>query len=165
MGLYGLYSKDNRTDRERYLEDELEREREARLERDRRDDEAREKLRKEHQEQWRSSYRQADSWPEAFQKQANLTWREHNQYPPDPDDVDRFFEQTALANEKALEIWHQVSTSKQAKLEELQKQIDAVWDAVRNEVADELIKSSDRKEYLYVASAIRDDELAGYLDW
>lgn len=161
--MISLYSKDVRTDRERYLEDELERERDAACEHDRREVEAREQRSREKQEQWRYEERHADSWPEAFQKQANLCWREQNQFPDD----DPYFKEIALANEKALEIWCEVSASvsKQAELEELQKKIDAVWDTVRLEVADKLIESNDRKEWQSVASAIREDKLAGYLDW
>jgi hypothetical protein len=159
--MFALYSKDTRTDRERYLEDELEREHEATRERDRREEKACEQRRSDMQEQWRYEERQADDWPVAFQKQAYLCWREHNQFPDD----DPFFKETALANEKALEIWRDVSASKQAELEELQKRIDAVWDAIRLEVAGKLIESNDRKEWQYVASALRDNELAGYLDW
>ena len=166
MGLYGgFYQKDDRTERERYLEDELERERKAARERDDREYEAREQRRREFAERMDYEERRADSWVEAFQKQANLCWREHNQYPPDDGDNDRFFERTALANESALAIWKEVSAGKQAEIEELQKRIEAVQDAIRIEVADRLVASSEFKEFKYVASAIRDDELHGYLDW
>lgn len=163
MGLYGFYSRDDRTERERELEDELERERDAARERDRREDEAREERRREFRERMDYEERQADTWPEAFQKQANLCWREHNRYPDDLDDG--YFEQTAKANEKALELWMEVSKSKEMELEALRHQIDAVYDAIRNEVADKLAASSERREFEMVASVIRDNELAGYLDW
>jgi len=163
--MFPYYKKDDRTDRERYLEDELECECQERVREHERRDQEREERRRELAAQWSYEERRADTWTEVFQKQANLCWREHNQYPPDPDDNDRFFENTALANEKALEIWREVSKSKQVELDTLQKQIEAVWDAVRNEVADKLIAADERKEFKYVASAIRDDQLAGYLDW
>jgi hypothetical protein len=163
--MFSLYGKDDRTDRERYLEDELEREREqSRLEDERREKE-REERRKELHQQWAYEERQAGTWAEAFQKQANLCWREHNQYPEEEAEDDQFFKYTALANEKALELWHEVSANKQAELDALQKQIEAVWEAVRNEVADKLEAADEHKEYRYVASAIRDDELDGYLNW
>lgn len=155
------YGKDERTDRERYLEDELEREREqARRDDDRREEE-RKRRQSEFQEMRRYEERQADSWPEAFQKQANLCWREHHNFPDD----DPFFEKNAQANEKALELWRAVATGKRAQLDELQKQIDAVWDEVRNEVADRLIEADDHFVYKSTAEAIRDDQLSGYLDW
>lgn len=167
MGLYGgFYQKDDRTERERYLEDELEREREAMRERDQREEKAREERRKEARERYEYDFRQADSWPEAFQKQATLCWREHNQFPPESeDDIEHFFERSALANEKALEIWREVSASKEAELEELQKQIDAVHESIRMEVADRLEQAAEWSEFKQTASAIRDDQLAGYLDW
>jgi len=161
--MFSYYGKDERTDNERYLQEELERERESQRERDRIEEERREARRKEFQEMRRYEERQADSWPEAFQKQAMLCWREYNQY-PDPDD-DPFFKKNAEANEKALELWHAVATSKRAQLDELQKQIDAVWDAVRNEVADQLEQADDHYVYKSTAEAIRDDQLSGYLDW
>jgi hypothetical protein len=161
--MFNYYRKDDRTDRERYLEEELERTRYEEEKRQERADREREERRRELQEQWRYEERQADSWPEAFQKQAMLCWREHNQYPDDLND--HFFEYSAQANEKALEIWKEVSISKQGELDMLQKQIEAVRDAIRNEVADKLIASSEHKEYRGVAEAIRDDALANYLDW
>ena len=164
--MFPLYGKDERTDHERYLEEELEREREQ----SRREHERQREEREQRLEAWREqSYyaeRQADSWPEAFQKQASLCWREFNSWPGDvPGVEDSYFEKMAQANEKALEIWREVSASKQAELDSLQKQIEAVWDAVRNEVADKLIAASDHSTYIATAEAIRDDQLGGYLDW
>ena len=161
------YGKDTRTDHERYLEEELERERESQRERDRIEDERRKDRQREFAEARRYEERQADNWPEAFQKQANLCWREHNLFPEEEntEEFDLYFKHLAQANEKALEIWREVAASKKSKLDELQKQIEAVWDEVRNEVADNLIAVNDRLEYKSTAEAIRDDQLSGYLDW
>lgn len=164
--MFPIYGRDDRTDRERYLEDELEREREQSRREDERREKEREERRNELHERWAYEDRQAGTWAEAFQKQASLCWREHNQYPEDFDFPDnKYFKYMAEANEKALEIWREVSASKQAELDALQKQIEAVWEAVRNEVADKLEAADEHKEYRYVASAIRDDGLDGYLDW
>src|SRR4030067_1959715 len=119
--MFPIYRKDERTDRERYLEDELERERDAAREHDRREDEAREQRRKEQQEQWAYQARQANNWPEAFAKQARLCWREHNQFPDDEDD---FFEKLAQANEKALEIWRGGAGRKKNEQGEIKKKIE-----------------------------------------
>jgi len=162
--MFANYRKDERTDRERYLEDELERERDEARERGRREDEAREQRRREQHEEWDYQYRQADNWPEAFQKQANLCWKEHNAF-PEQNETDDYFEKVAQANEKALEIWRAVSASKHAELDELQNKIEAVWDSVRNEVADKLAQESEHHTYKSTAEAIRDDQLSGYLDW
>jgi hypothetical protein len=159
--MFPSYRNDDRTEREKQLEWELERAREDEERRQERAKLEREEKRREREEMWRYEERQADSWEEAFRKQARLCWREHNKYPEEND----YFEFTARANEKALEIWREVSEGKKAELDALQQQIEAVWDAVRNEVADKLVAADERNEYRYVASAIRDDELAGYLDW
>jgi hypothetical protein len=161
--MFNYYGKDTRTDQERYLADELERERAASRERDRLEEERRQARQSEFSEAQRYEERQADSWPEAFQKQARLCWREQNRF-PDPDD-DPFFKKNAQANEKALELWRAVATSKRDRLDELQRQIDAVWDEVRNEVADQLIQADEHFVYKSTAEAIRDDQLSGYLDW
>jgi hypothetical protein len=168
--MFPYYRSDDRTDRERYLENELEDVRRAEEERREREERAREERRREWQEQRSYEERQADSWPEAFQKQAHLCWREHNNFPEqdssitgDPDDD--YFKDAAQANEKALEIWREVVASKKAKLDELQAQIDAVMESVRLEVADKLEAISDKLGYRSTAQAIRDDELDRYLDW
>lgn len=160
--MFSFNRRDERTDHERYLEDELEREREDRRREEERQEEQREQRKKEREEQWRYEERRADSWPEAFQKQAYLCWREQNQF---PDDTDKYFERSAQANEKALEIWKEVAASRQAQLDELQKQIEVVWDSIRNEVADRLIAVNDCNEYAGTANAIRENALKGYLDW
>ena len=161
--MFPSYGRDKRTDHERYLEDELQREREATRQSQEREDEAREQRRQEWREQAEYERRQASSWPEAFQKQASLCWREHNQYPEE--EGDDFFSVLAQANEKALEIWREVAASKAIELDELQRQIGAVWSVVRGEVADRLEAASDRVEYRSTANVIRKDQLAGYLDW
>lgn len=165
--MFSYYSKDNRTDRERYLEDELERERESQRERDRIEDERREQSRREREEMRQYEERQADSWPEAFQKQARLCWREHNLFPEDEnmDEFDHYFKYMAQANEKALEIWLEVEAGKKAQITELQKQIEAVRDSIRDEVADKLIAVNDGAAYQQTAEAIRADDLERYLDW
>lgn len=160
-----MYSyRDERTKREKQLEWELE---QARADEERRQERAeyeREERRREREEQRHYQERQADSWPEAFAKQARLCWREHNAF-PEQNEEDDYFEKTAQANEKALELWREVSASKQAQIDELQKQIEAVHDAIRNEVADKLEAISDHIGYRGTAQSIRDDSLGLYLDW
>jgi len=168
--MFSHYGKDERTDRERSLEEELEREREVTRDRERMEDERRDSQRREREEMRRYEERQADSWPEAFQKQARLYWKEHNAFPAQTseatgDPLDDLFKNMAQANEKALEIWNEVSASKQAQIDDLRKQIEAVQDSVRTEVADKLEAASENLEYKSVAQLIRDDELGNYLDW
>jgi hypothetical protein len=159
--MFPIYGKDTRSDNERYLEGELE---ESRAKIDamyRRQEDEREQRRRASDEESEWNYRHPNTWPQAFQNQAVLCRREHNQFP----DGDPYFKNTADANEKALEIWKRISASKQTHLDELQKQIDAVWESVRLEVANELERSSDLNEYKQVANVIRDDQLNGYCDW
>lgn len=161
---------DNRTDRERYLEDELERERDAQRERDRVEDERRESGRREREEVRRYEERQAGSWPEAFQKQIRLCWREHNLFPESVTDgedseIDNYFKEMAEANEKALALWREVEAGKQEKIKELQRQIEAVQDEIRNETADKLEAVRDTAAYRNTAYSIRNDDLSDYLNW
>ncbi len=168
--MFPFYQKDERTDRERHLEDELEDARRVEEERQEREERAREERHREWKEQRRYEERQADSWPEAFQKQASLCWREHRAFPEQDSEVtgdpeDDYFKDAAQANEKALELWREISAGKQSQLDELQKQVDAVWESVRLEVADKLEAMSNKTGYLSTAQALRDDTLGGYLDW
>jgi hypothetical protein len=159
--MFPYYRNNDKTDHERYLENEIERlEEEHRRDWDRQEKQ-REQRHQELEEQWESNARTADSWPEAFQKQSALCWREHNTF-PEPDD---YFEEAARANEKALEIWNTIVNNRKEELDKLQKQLDAYWDSVRSEVADELEKCSDRSEYKTTARVIRDNSLSEYLNW
>lgn len=147
--------KTQKSEHEEYLEEEL-----ARMQRDQsqqadREYLEREKKRKERQAEADSEYRTAESWPEAFQKQAALCRREVERF---PDDSDKYFLKTAEANTAALKIWMEVAGKRQAE-------IDAIWTAIREEVASRLEAESPDPEYRQVAAVIRDDCLEGYLDW
>jgi len=160
-----MYSyRDDRTEREKQLEWELERARDDERRRQEREEQAREERRREQKERWEYEDRQADSWTEAFQKQARLCWREHNNFSDIPD-IDDYFKQVAEANEKALEIWKEVSSRRQSELDEIQKQIESYWESVRHEVAEQVEKSGEHYSYKNLAESVRDDALGGYLDW
>lgn len=157
--MFSTYHKDERTDKERYLEDELQREREQRHDEEEREQRAREVRAKEQREEREYTVRHPDSWPEAFQNQASLCWHEHNMFPEQNEEPDGdYFKVTAEANEAALKIWREVYAEKQKLIAEIQN-------SVRAEVADKLEAVSARNEYKFVASAIRDDSLDGYCDW
>lgn len=160
--MYG-YGNEKKTDRERFLEDELERERQSAREAEEREYEARERSRKERRAEYEQEQRSASSWPEALQKQAWLCQREINQYDTPEmkgyfEPEDGYFANLVKANEAALKIWHKIAAARQAE-------IDAIWNSIRNQVADELEAESDRSEYKQTAQALRDDELENYLDW
>jgi hypothetical protein len=156
--------RNNQTDREKYLEDQLEDELRRSQEEDERRRKADETRRHERLEYMREQERYAESWPEAFSKQARLCWREHNQF-PEQMESDDYFKVAAEANEKALEIWTQVEAGKKAEFEAMEKQIKDLWDLVRTETADQLEAASDRKEYADTAEQIRKGDLNSYLDW
>jgi len=158
-----MYSyQDNRTDNEKYLEEQLERERNERNQERERQDREREQRREEWRERYEYDYRHPSDWATALQTQANLCWREHNQF---PDDGDLFFKNCAEANEKALEIWNEVQANRSGELAELEKQMEAIRESIRNEIADKLTVADPRKEFIQTAEAIRNDSLEGYCDW
>ena len=160
--MFTLYQKDTRTDRERYLEDELERERDQQ----RREDDRREQERKARAEtssqEWEYEYRQASNWPEALEKQKCLC---ANEAGDGDESVGNYFGNTVAACEKAIELWPSVAASKQAEIDELEKKIAAIRDSIRIEVAEKLIASDPRREFAQLAAQIRDDLLEGFLDW
>jgi hypothetical protein len=107
--------------------------------------------------------RKADNWPDALQKQTCLCNREVTD--GGDEEVGNFFGNTVIACEKALEIWHEVEASKQAQIDDLQRQIVAIQDSIRTEVADKLDAADQRREFAQVAQQIRDDQLGQFLDW
>jgi hypothetical protein len=161
--MFTLYQKDTRTDRERYLEDELDREREQQqCKDDRREQERKAREETRHQE-WDYEYRQASDWPDALEKQIYLCSREVRE--GEDETVDNFFGNTVAACEKALELWPEVASSKQAEIEELEKKIAAIRDDIRLEVAEKLTAFDPRREFAQLAAQIHDNLLEGFLDW
>lgn len=169
--MFSYYSKDNRTDNERYLEDELERERESARERERIEGERREAQQREREEMWRYEERQASSWPEALRKNARLCSREI-----DPDfeagDGDYFFTDSAASCERALVIWAEREKTHSKRIEELQQLIEQEKEAIKQEVADQLEKETPmRKEkpsygWSGTAQQLRDlDDPSEMLNW
>lgn len=161
-----MYSLDNRTDRERYLESELSEAREREDRRNREDEQARKERMQEYRERAESYNRSAETWPEALRKQAYLMQREANDWPED--DNDDLFAPGAAACSRALMIWSEVATEKQSAISELLNQIKAIKDGIKNEVADRLEKEGDTLGWKQVVSALREydeDDLDSWLDW
>ena len=158
--MFALSRQDKRTDHERYLEDELERAHEAeerRREGERRD---REHRHTERMREMEERMREAADWPDALRQQAFLCWREHRKYSPEDDsDIEHYFERCAQISERALELWNAVVSEQQ-----VQQQIDAIWDRVRHEVAARLTAKCSTKEEAWIIEAIRNNELEGFLD-
>jgi hypothetical protein len=168
--MFPYYQKDDRTERERYLEDELERERDAQRERDRIEDERREARHRELEETWRYEERQVDTWPEAFRKAVRLFSREI-----DPEfektDGDFYFTDSADACRMASELWDERSDAHAEEIKELNARLQKIQDQIREEVADLLETKApvhgDKPSFGFrgIAQSIRDDSISSILDW
>lgn len=136
-------------------------------ERDRRErEERRQRREEERREHYEYNRRHADSWPEALQKQMYLFREEASQWPEDdPDFPDDYFAPGADACERALVIWNEVEATKQAEIAELQRQIEAIKESIRGEVADRLEVENDTQGWKHVASAIREEDYNNWLWW
>lgn len=164
-----MANKDERTERERELEWELEDAR--RREEERREEELRqfEQRRQERQERWDFEMRQATTWPEALGKQASLMGGEAHL---DQWGDDNYFGDGRDSCKRALELWHEVEAEKRAEIEALEAKIKAIRDGIRFEVADRLEEEGDPESsgWMGTVSILRDyDEdpakLSRWLDW
>jgi hypothetical protein len=151
------------TEREKYLESELnkyhardQREQERRTQEYHRQEQ-------ERREQREHEMRQADDWPEALRKQIYLCRREDKLNPP-ADNKDKFFERMAHACQRALKIWREVEASKLAEIEELEQRLEQVHESIQLEVAEKL-EASELKEWHNVADSLRNSDPSNFLDW
>lgn len=168
------YGRDSqKTDRELYLENELERYRRDEEERYERQEVERQERRRQQKESWEVANRTASTWPEALRKQAYLFEREANEWPPnDPDfpcEPDDLFGPGAAACKYALSIWDEVAASKRDAIEALEAQIKTIKDSVRIEVADKVESQGNNVAgWKQVAQALREhseNELSAWLNW
>lgn len=148
-----------------YLEYEIER----LLDEQRRQREDAERDRQEQRRYWQEQdnydRHYASSWPEALQKQealcrneATLWWRNKSNF--EEWDGDDFFGSSADACQRALEIWKEVEASKQPQIKALERQIEAINDDIRSQVADKLETENDTKQsgWRNVVKALRENE-------
>lgn len=152
-----------KTDNERYLEQQLE-DAQAQIERERKDRmEEMDRRRKETKEQRDEMYRTADSWPEALRKQSHLFANEASY----GGEVDEFFDSGAKACNRALEIWGQVAKTKVEGRQRLQALLEQIDKDIRREVADHLDREGETPGWKQVVSALRDDETdpSAWLNW
>lgn len=161
--MFDLSQKDSRTDRERYLEDELASVREQQEREQERRDQDRRTRERERREEREHTMRQATDWPDALNKQRVLCQREVNG--GGDEEIGNFFANTVAACETAIKIWREVLASKQGEIESIEKQISAVRESIRLEVSNKLVAADERNEFAQVAYQIRDDELSNFLDW
>ena len=167
--MFTAYRNDTRTERERQLENDIDDLREQqRRDEDRRYQE-KEDHRRERQQQYEQSYRNANDWPEALQKQAGLCQREVFESEGEEDFIgsscNAFWVNTVEACNKAQEIWRVVETRKQSEIELLEKQLAKLRDSIRLETADKLEASDPRNEFASVAGSLRDDDIYNFLNW
>jgi hypothetical protein len=166
------YQRDTRTDRERYLENELERLESERHEEYEECERRREERMREYRERAEAHNRSASSWPEALSKQAYLFQREANDWPADdpdfPSEADDYFGPGSEACKRALVIWEEVEASKAEEIKALEAQIEALRESIKLEVSEKLLAEGVDKPlgWKSVAWAIRDEEDPGrWLDW
>lgn len=148
-----------------YLEDQLEQYKEYERKRNKEAAEKQAQKKKDRQEYLYNEYRTAETWPEALQKQASLMAREANWEAGENFKRGTYFYDSVKACERGLEIWREVEDAKQAKIKELQRQLEATRDEIRFEVAQQLASESDKVGWQGVASSIEEDTLEGWLDW
>ena len=120
--------------RARDLQYELDQYREAEESRLEHKERERRERRREREEEYQQRQRQADDWPEALRKGAALYRREVSSTEIGDDDAP-FWENSARACERALEIWREVEQQGAAEIAELEARILALWDMMRFETA------------------------------
>lgn len=165
--MFGGYHRDNRTDNERYLQDELDRLQEER----RRDQEEQERQREERLQEYRQEgermARTARNWREAIQKQVYLFNREVNEWDTPERGGDNYFRDSRDACKRGLEIWTQIEAGVQPEIEALEAKIKAIKEGIRQTVSDLLlVEAGGRPGWESTALAIGNEEdFNRWLDW
>jgi hypothetical protein len=160
--MYVLSQKDTRTDRERYLEDELASEREQREREYENKEQARKRREHEYRAEQEHEMRQANDWLDALNKQIILCQREISDGEEDENFIvskcNLFFQNTADACRTAQKLWREVEASKRGE-------ISAIRESIRLEVADKLKAADERTEFDTLQIQLRNNELESFLDW
>lgn len=160
-------SSDDKTDRERQLEWELESARERERHREEEAREARRTREEERRERYEHRRRHAETWPEALDKQEAL-FRQEAALADGYDDG--FFAASADACKRALEIWREEEKGVEETIRSLEAEIAALRNNVRFAVADRLEEEGDRSGWGTVAGDLRNIEeepgaLSNWLYW
>lgn len=134
---------------------------------------ARESRLQARREAYEWSMRQADTWPEALEKQASLMGSEA--YLDDPEgeygEFDTYFRDGGAACRRALEVWREEEQAIAPEIEALQRQITALRDGVRLKVAAQVREEGNGRDgWLHVAGALEEYEehpgaLSAWLNW
>jgi hypothetical protein len=148
--MYYSYRSDNKTDNERYLEDELERERQYRREEEQQREQERQERKRWYREQSRIDARTADNWHDAIQRQAWLFQAEV--FPDGP--VDDFFAQGAAACDRALELWADEAERVADEITALEQRIQELRDSIRINVGKQLATEGSSQGWKSIASEL-----------
>jgi len=168
-----MYGQKTKTDREEYLEYELERERNDRRLAEEHERDLANQREKERRYKAERSYRQASTWPEALDKQASLMCREYNQYPEEPKEEDMFWT-GAEACKRALAIWPEEAGKVEKEIEQLLERVEKLRQGVVEAVGIRLEAEwtgqdagSGRAGWMGIAVSLKDPEtdLDSWLDW
>lgn len=153
--MFNPYWNDNKTDNERYLEEELERERQWRRDEEEARQREREEQRRWRREQAQMDARTADNWREAVQKQAWL-------FEAEADEFDResgsYFAEGAAACRRALELWNGEEAGVSEEIAKLEQRIQELKDSVRFNVGKKLEGERDTQGWRLTASELQDPD-------
>ncbi len=167
--LYAIPTKNNQTERERYLSDELDRMRDEQSLRNEREYQEREAARRtrfeEYERQIETHLRSADNWHEALKKQHTLCSRESSLIPVDEGEPD-YFAESADACEYALAAWKEEQAKIAGQLAELQRQIEKLNYGLRSAVGQRLKQHTNGSlaGWVDVATTLLDED-ASIDDW
>ena len=154
------------SDETEYLRRELERYQEQERLEDERRTEAERRREVERKEAYYVHQHSADNWEEALHKQATLFRHEAKDEPFDSTDPnDYFFTEGMQACERALVIWQEVEKEINPQIEELEKQIEALQESIRQKVGNQLLSEDKRSGWKALALCLMNESLYSFLDW
>lgn len=145
----------------RFLESELEQYRNAERRRQEEDDDRQRQRREDRQNRLEDEIRTADAWPEALEKQAYLMGQEVDEF-----DKDEYFKSGRDACNRAIEMWQEVTVTKQGRIDELQRQLTVIEDDIRLEVSLRLKAECTGSGGVGIANSIEEDvDFYDFLNW
>lgn len=164
-----------KSDRERWLEQDLESARQQLEDSRRQEEEARKARMQEYRERAEKERRTAETWPEALQKQEYLFRQEvgyQRKFEREYDlehEYDDYFEPGADACAKALEYWKEEAEKVQDEIEALEQKITELRTGIAHKVADRLDEHKDMPDgWYHTAGSLREyteDNLGDWLCW
>ncbi len=154
------------SDEAEYLRRELERYQEQERLADERRMEAERRRETERKEESYVRQHSADNWKEVLRKQAALFRRLAKDEPFDPTEPnDYFFTEGMQACERALVIWQEIEIDVQPKIRELENQIEALQESIREKVGNQLLSEDTRPGWRSLADLLMRASLYSFLDW